>query len=204
LRTHPCTSTRSRYAAGLLLPPLVVLTVLLSGAGVGPTATPLVAARATPTRPGVSASGGFFLDLASPLRLDGPARWPGRVGLEGRIALPRLVLALSLSPPSPWSSPVDQAKQTWANLGALKTPDGILLARLAYGLYFGKVESTHGQLFVSYDREHLRPAERGRGKIPGGIGLEGTLYLRPQVGLHLETKVGRGGWFGGLSLVWRP
>ena len=61
------------------------------------------------------------------------------------------------------------------------------------------------ELFAYCDRDRYRVAEkRGSGKLPNGrMGVQATLYLTPDIGVHVETRVGGGAFFAGLGVVYR-
>jgi hypothetical protein len=106
--------------------------------------------------------------------------------------VPQLQLALMAVPPQ-------------LSLGAPRDePNGFLVARLAFGIYFGKALPPRSQLFDHVGRELRRPIdEKSNSKLPGTkLSLQATCYFSPLLGLNLETRVGRG-WYTGLSLVYR-
>lgn len=83
----------------------------------------------------------------------------------------------------------------------------LLLARFAFGAYFGHEGYPRGEGMVYYDHRHddyaagLKMTGLGSG-VAGHFGLEGRMYFDEQWGVLLDAQVGSA-WLGGLSLLFR-
>ncbi len=128
---------------------------------------------------------------------------PPGLRVEGRLGIPKLPGPSSFAS---WGVGVEAPGSPFAKWKPLKTSYGVLVARVAYGLYLGKVSAPRGKLLLygEYEQESVA-ARRGRAKLPGSkFGIEGTLMLTRYLGLHLDTRVGMHGFYSGLTLLLFP
>jgi hypothetical protein len=90
------------------------------------------------------------------------------------------------------------------------TEDGLRVAPLFHGLYFGRPALTSGgEAFVPADRERSRLFSGDDPRaLPPWVGprfdADATLFLAPRIGVGVQLGVGAGrSWFAGLSVVIR-
>lgn len=130
-----------------------------------------------------------------------------QLGIEGRLDLGRFSSALEASF-ARWSVGVGlegplRGPPPAGPIGPRPTIYGLLVARVGYGFYLGRPKVPRGELYVYYDRERQLFGEDPR-TVPSylrhGIGVEGTLFLTPRVGVHFDARLGTT-WSAGLSLV---
>lgn len=136
---------------------------------------------------------------------------PGLSCLLTRAPDPVPTVALALRPPflSGWSIGPAVRIRPWTpdSLRNLVTERGVRVASVGYGLYLGRPKLPKSVLTLYYDRTLERRWD-GRPKlsdvpIGGQFGLGATLFITPQVGVHVEASAGSR-WFVGASLVIRP
>jgi hypothetical protein len=107
--------------------------------------------------------------------------WVSRMNLEG------------------WTAP----EPTSPTLLGPKTDKGMLLAPVGRGLYVGRLSFPRSQIA----RATARGAEAWNANLrspPAAgtrIGLDGSVFLTRDMGVHFEVSAGRS-WFAGLSLVY--
>jgi len=190
-----------RYLAPAVLEPALFL--------LAATAAP---ASAQPSTPAVVANVQATLRQLPRLSLDhlvatvDPAQQV-RVELAGRVELGAFASALSSSF-ARWSvgvqvDAIPRAAPRLLNLPL--TSNGLLVARIGYGLFLGRPRAPpRGELFVYYDHQLRVNAGDDPGTIPPynrhRVGVGATLFLGPQIGLHVDAHVGRS-WATGVSLI---
>lgn len=91
--------------------------------------------------------------------------------------------------------------------GAANDVGELLLARFAYGLYFGRARRPRGEAMLYYDHRHdgfaagLKLSGLASG-VAGHFGVDGRVYLTDRWGIEAEGAVGSA-YVAGLSLLFR-
>jgi hypothetical protein len=144
---------------------------------------------------------GPFLDLSSGSSPSDGRTARARLGLEGTFGSGRFASALTSSL-ARWSLGIGFDAETLARPGARSgaPSDGLLVARIGHGLYLGHAPLPRPALFTYQEQMKAKPSLSPTGVR---IGIDGTLFFTPHLGLHFEVS-GGGSWFGGLSFVYRP
>jgi len=133
---------------------------------------------------------------------DARTAW-ARLGLTGTFGLGRFASALSSSF-ARWSLSIGLEAQTGTHIEPSAAPvsggEGLLVARIGQGLYLGRPPMPRAELFPYREYVAAKPKLSPTGVQ---IGIEGTLFLTPCFGIHLNIS-GGGAMYGGLSLIYRP
>jgi hypothetical protein len=141
-----------------------------------------------------------YLDLSSSQDVTGARTARARLGLDGTIGLGHFASALSSSF-ARWSIGIGIDAPTPAR--PLQLPgasdDGLLVAHVGHGLYLGHPPAPRAEIFSGRDYIDVRPSPFHGAQI----GIDGTLFLTPHIGLRFDAS-GGSAMYGGLSLIWRP